>query len=184
MLSTDRSITSGLDTRCERLMASGLYLRDSSVATRLCWVPQGRGHVLVSQADLADKATNKAGSTTSLVDETITISPQSPYPSFSPLPEPAELCAIIHVDRDNFWLTSDGGYLGPSAFCKEILEVKPSCTLSSLGVEPVASDFATVLDMLRALTDQCVARGYGSGMSFFLKRQQGTTWLQTAPPTI
>ncbi|KAI5995060.1 hypothetical protein EDD15DRAFT_2365969 [Pisolithus albus] len=82
-------------------------------------------------------------------------------------PQPALLTAIVRIDRDHFWLTADGGYLGPNAICKEILDIKPSCAFTDLGVDPVQADFPTVLDTLRILTQQCLTPGYSTATSFF-----------------
>ncbi|KAI6020046.1 hypothetical protein PISMIDRAFT_17811 [Pisolithus microcarpus 441] len=167
------STTNRLTTCCDRLMASGLYLGDSTLPTRLHWVPEGRGHVLVYRPHMGDGNPHDPEIAKPLDDESVPISSQSPDHSFSPPPEPAELCAIVRIDRDHFWLTSDGGYLGPNDICKEFLDVKPSCALSSPGLEPMASDFLTVLQMLRLLMEKCVTPGYSSGKSFFSTKMNG-----------
>ncbi|KAI6033928.1 hypothetical protein BKA83DRAFT_4487015 [Pisolithus microcarpus] len=167
MPSLDDSIMTCLTTCHEQLVASSLYLSDSSITTRLHWVPEGQGHVLMYEPHMADGAVHDPGCSNALVDESGSVLAQSPDLSLSPPLVPAELCAIVHIDWDNLWLTSDGSYLGPNAICKGILDVKPSCALSNLGMEPVASDFATVLQMLWALTQQCVTHGFTSGISFF-----------------
>ncbi|KIK13694.1 hypothetical protein PISMIDRAFT_17803 [Pisolithus microcarpus 441] len=108
-----------------------------------------------------------AGNTADLDDESGLTSQLSHDQTDTPPPKGAELSAIVRIDQDNFWLTSDGGYVRPTAICKEILEVKPSCSLSNPAVEPASADFATVLQMLRVLTEECVTLGYSSGKSFF-----------------
>lgn len=151
----------------DRLLASGLYLGDSSIAGRLRWMPEGRGHVLVYDAHMEGTDAKGAGIAADLDDESGLPSEVSPDHSHSPPPKGAELSAIVRIDRENFWLTSDGGYVGPTNICKEILEVKPSCTLSNPSVEPASTDFATVLQMLHLVTEKCVTPGYSSGKSLF-----------------
>lgn len=130
-------------------------------------MPEGRGHVLVYDPDMEGADAKAAGNTADLDDESGLTSQLSHDQTDTPPPKGAELSAIVRIDQDNFWLTSDGGYVGPTAICKEILEVKPSCSLSNPAVEPASSDFATVLQMLRVLTEECVTPGYSSGKSFF-----------------
>ncbi|KAI5997162.1 hypothetical protein EDD15DRAFT_2364660 [Pisolithus albus] len=116
----------------ERLLRGGFYLGDSSVIQSLHWVQDGRGHALTS--------TSKADSTAN--DDDVHMVLPGDFPSHSA--NHATLSAIVRVDRNDFWLTSDGGYQGPSALCKEILHVKPSCALTDPGTMPVSTDYVTV----------------------------------------
>ncbi|KAI6012258.1 hypothetical protein PISMIDRAFT_119218 [Pisolithus microcarpus 441] len=149
-------MTSVLKTSCDCLLASGLYLGDSSIVGRLQWVPEGRG---------ADA--KAVGNTADLDDESGLTSQLSHDQTDTPPPKGAKLSAIVQIDQENFWLASNGSYVGPTAICKEILKVKPSCSLSNPAVEPAPSDFATVLQMLCVLTEECVTPGYSSRKSFF-----------------
>lgn len=93
----------------------------------------------------------------------------------SPAPEPAILSTIVHIDSADFWLTADGGFLGPNSVWKEIVNVKPSCTVMDPGIEPVTFDFAVVIRVLQELTAKCVTPGYTTGKSFFSQRESGPT---------
>ncbi|KAI6041949.1 hypothetical protein EDC04DRAFT_2892453 [Pisolithus marmoratus] len=126
-----------------RLVSSGLYLGDSAIATRLEWVRQDRGHVLSyipHEVSHANAPTAPAGS----VDTGTAEGDGSAESDLSPPPSAAVLSAIVRIDRDDFWLTSDGGYRGPNTFWREILDVKPSCTVSEPGLEPVNLDFVSL----------------------------------------
>ncbi|KAI6011233.1 hypothetical protein BKA83DRAFT_4132225 [Pisolithus microcarpus] len=79
----------------------------------------------------------------------------------------AVLSAIVRIDRDDFWLVSDGGYQGAGSIWKDILDVKPSCALTKPGMQPLDADFATVMTTLRLLTNKCVTPGYALGKSLF-----------------
>ncbi|KAI6011813.1 hypothetical protein PISMIDRAFT_103949, partial [Pisolithus microcarpus 441] len=70
---------------------------------------------------------------------------------------------------------ADGGYHGTTTVCREILDVKPSCALTTPGLEPVKSDFATVLHNLCQITEQCITPGYAAGKSFFTGDHSNTT---------
>ncbi|KAI6012841.1 hypothetical protein BKA83DRAFT_31409, partial [Pisolithus microcarpus] len=76
----------------------------------------------------------------------------------------AILSAIIHIDHNDFWLMADGGYLRPNKVCKDILDVKPSCTLLNPGLEPMISDFPLVLQTLQQCTQRCVTPSFSSGI--------------------
>ncbi|KAI5992237.1 hypothetical protein EDD15DRAFT_2368510 [Pisolithus albus] len=161
------SVTSLLNSTRDRLLASGLYLADPTIAERLWWVPDGRGHVLVYDPRVVDAHPNEASSETDFSDDTALPSEGSPDLTDTPPPKGAELSVIVRIDRDNFWLTSDGGYVEPTAICKELQEVKPSCTLTNPRMEPASTDFDSVLHMLRQLTKQCITTGYSCGKSLF-----------------
>ncbi|KAI6013878.1 hypothetical protein EDC04DRAFT_2609160 [Pisolithus marmoratus] len=138
------------------LLASGLYLADPAVAVNLHWATEATATV----PSVSKNAAN--------MDH----SGKSPL---SPPVDAAVLCAIVHIDHDNFWLTSDGGYHGLNTIWKEILDVKPSCTVLNPGFEPLNSDFTVTLEMLQVLTDKCITPGHSSSQSFFSCNNTGPT---------
>ncbi|KAI5982870.1 hypothetical protein EDD15DRAFT_2377090 [Pisolithus albus] len=143
-------------------MASSLYLGDSQMPANLRWVPEGCGHMLSCIAVPA------VSGTATPTDEDEGPAPDRPanLPPASP-PEHAVLSAIVRIDREDFWLVSDGGYQGPGNVWKDILDVKLSCALTKPSLEPINSDFAVVLNALRLLTQKCVTPGYTLGKSLF-----------------
>ncbi|KAI6012033.1 hypothetical protein EDC04DRAFT_2609606 [Pisolithus marmoratus] len=155
-----------------RLVSSGLYLGDSTIATRLEWVRQDRGHVLsyipheISHANVPTAPARSVDAGTAEGD-------RSAESDLSPPPSAAVLSAIVCIDCDDFWLTSDGGYRGPNTFWREILDVKPSCTVSEPGLKPVNLDFVVVLQMLHMFTEKCVTPGYSRSKSFFSNSNMG-----------
>ena len=81
----------------------------------------------------------------------------SPAPSGSPssltendpsLPEVTILSAVVQINQDDFYLTSDGCYRGPSRFIKSLAQVKPSCSGGVPEAEPFNTDFTTTMDNL------------------------------------
>ncbi|KAI6152800.1 hypothetical protein EDD17DRAFT_1635375 [Pisolithus thermaeus] len=147
-------------TARNRLLASGLYLGDSSIVDNLRWVRDGRADVL----SYVPGCSSPPG--TGDLDS-------PPDRAVSPSSGAAELCAIMRIDREDFWLTADGGYMGPNSLWKEIVDVKLSCAACDPGVAPLTSNFAVVLDVLCVLTQKCVTPGYSAGTSFFLNTKQG-----------
>ncbi|KIK25546.1 hypothetical protein PISMIDRAFT_9547 [Pisolithus microcarpus 441] len=146
----------------ERLMVSGLYLGQSCTASNLEWVREGRGHVL---SHIPAPPINVTATTS---DEEQRPPSDLPTPSdFCAPPERAVLSAIVRIDRDDFWLVSNGGYQGAGSVWKDILDVKPSCALTKPGMQPLDADFATVMTTLRLLTNKCVTPGYALGKSLF-----------------
>ncbi|KAI5997569.1 hypothetical protein EDD15DRAFT_2194608 [Pisolithus albus] len=175
MSSASDTITPILHGSHDHLLAMGLYLGDSTVATNVQWVREGRGHVLVYCPKKDTEESTTEGNSTALKNISSNPTPTTAPANFQAPPEGAELSAIVRIECEHFWLTSDGGYLGPNDICKEILDVKLTCTVGDPGMEPVHSDFPTVLDMLCVLTRQCVMPGYSAGPSLFITEKNRPT---------
>lgn len=187
-MSTDNTaVLSRVLNARNHLIASGLYLGDPSIINRLKWVRDGRGHVLTYVAPATEINTGEPGDddaggesdVTANSETTDDVTPlqsqQATNSALSARPERVILSAIACIDHDDFWLTADGGYHGTTTVCREILDVKPSCALTTPGLEPVKSDFATVLHNLRQITEQCITPGYAAGKSFFTGDHSNTT---------
>ncbi|KAI6016974.1 hypothetical protein BKA83DRAFT_4497514 [Pisolithus microcarpus] len=166
------SVTRVINAR-DRLMASGFYLGDSTITNNLHWVRNGRADIL----SYVPNTVSDAGDTTANTTATTETAPSDVafHCAPSPAAEPAILRAIVCIDSADFWLMADGGYLGPNSIWKEIVDVKPSCTVTDPGIDPVSSDFVVVIQLLQELTANCVTPGYTSGKSFFSTRDTGAT---------
>ncbi|KAI5989258.1 hypothetical protein EDD15DRAFT_2284432 [Pisolithus albus] len=116
-------------------------------------------------------STANSDATAQMMDKRETLpSDDSSDCSESPTPQPAVLSAIVRIDSEDFWLTADGGYLGPNIVWKEFADVKLSCAATDPGLEPVSSDYVVVINVLQHLTEKCVTAGYSSGKSLFSKK--------------
>ncbi|KAI6037404.1 hypothetical protein BKA83DRAFT_9650 [Pisolithus microcarpus] len=82
--------------------------------------------------------------------------------------EPAPLCAITTIDRNDFWLTPLAGYHKPSAIWHDLASVKPSCAITQPSVQPVKEEFNIVVQNLRQLQDSITTPGYQVGKGFIL----------------
>ncbi|KAI5993897.1 hypothetical protein EDD15DRAFT_2366981 [Pisolithus albus] len=82
--------------------------------------------------------------------------------------EPAPLCAIATIDRNDFWLTPLAGYHKPSAIWHDLASVKPSCAITQPSVQPVKEEFNKVIQNLRRLQDSIATPGYQVGKGFIL----------------
>lgn len=187
-MSTDANavLTRVLNAR-NSLLASGRYLGDPSIVDRLEWVRDGRGHVLTYtppatdnfSAEPNDEDTAGESDVPACSETTDVVAPsESEHANntgLSARPQGVVLSAIACIDHDDFWLTADGGYHAATLVCRELLDVKPSCALATPGLEPVRSDFATVLQNLRQITEKCTTPGYASGKSFFTGDIPNTT---------
>ncbi|KAI5986995.1 hypothetical protein EDC04DRAFT_2614945 [Pisolithus marmoratus] len=151
----------------------GLYLADPAIAANLCWVRDGRGHVLSYNLHGASGMSEAMTTVSSLLGDNTVNADHSGNSPLSPCVDAAVLCAIVCIDHNDFWLTSDGGYRGPNTIWREILDVKPSCTVLNPGFDPVNSDFAVALQMLQMLMDKCITPGYSSSQSFFSCNNMG-----------
>ncbi|KAI0633922.1 hypothetical protein C8Q77DRAFT_1036223, partial [Trametes polyzona] len=110
----------------ERLVGSPLYLASPSLRENVTWQRQGRADILVHEELDA------------ILSE----------------PTPAVLSTVFQITSDDFFLTSDGGYRGPTRFHPSLAEVKPTCTGTIPPLDPFRTDFARALDNLRWLQDQ------------------------------
>ncbi|KAI6115606.1 hypothetical protein EDD16DRAFT_1703114 [Pisolithus croceorrhizus] len=137
------------------LLHSGSYLMDTNIATKSEWVSDGHGHILVCVLEMLSEVPSAPGADVpnSCNDVQGVLTPTPPLTSIA---ECAILSAIVCIDQDDFWLTADGGCQGLSSVWKDLLDVKPLCSLSNLGIEPVCSDFPTVLQMLQGFTEHCL----------------------------
>ncbi|KAI6003100.1 hypothetical protein EDD15DRAFT_2467773 [Pisolithus albus] len=86
--------------------------------------------------------------------------------------EPAPLCAIATIDRDDFWLTPLAGYHKPSAIWHDLASVKLSCAVAQPPVEPVKQEFHTVMENLRQLQGAIATPAYQAGKGFILSGGQ------------
>ena len=122
------------------LSRSKFYLGKADVLDEVEWVREGRANRLVVKAD---KDIEKAL-------------------------EMARLSAIVKIDRDDFWLTSDAGYQKPSVVWKSLAEVKPSCAMTMPDVQPAKMDYSRVVANLHNLQERIMTPGYQMGKGFFL----------------
>jgi hypothetical protein len=90
----------------ERLVDSGLYLGHSAFRENIRWCQMGKADRLVIQNTLRLPDTND--------------SPPSESAS-----EVAVISAIAQISSNDFYLTADAGYKGPSTICPEYSSIKP-----------------------------------------------------------
>ena len=130
----------------QRLSTSPFYLGNEAVVDHVQWVRDGRANRLLVKPDENIKSAHND-------------------PSNLPI---AKLSAIVKIDRDDFWLTSDAGYRKPSVVWKTLADVKPSCAITIPDVQPARMDYARVVDNLRTLQEKITTPGYQMGKGFFL----------------
>ena len=82
--------------------------------------------------------------------------------------EMASLSAIVRIDRNDFWMTSDAGYQKPSTVWKDLLDVKPSCAVCAPDLQPVKGNYEKVVENLKQLQAQTQTPGYQMGKGFFM----------------
>lgn len=130
----------------QSLSTSHFYLGNETVIDHVQWVRDGRANrLVVKPGEDVNSASN----------------------DISNLPI-AKLSAIVKIDRDDFWLTSDAGYQKPSVVWKTLAEVKPSCAITIPDVQPAKMDYPRVVNNLRTLQGKITTPGYQMGRGFFL----------------
>jgi len=79
----------------------------------------------------------------------------------------AILSLVARIGFEDFWFTSDGGYRGPTMFCKSLLDVKASFAAECPDVEPFSSDWNTVMTNAAWLQSQA-SKGDGCPKKGFM----------------
>ena len=74
-------------------------------------------------------------------------------------PKMAVLSLVCAVSSEDFWMTADGGWKGPSAITKTFSAVKPSCTLEAPSIDVLRDDYVTGIGNLRWVQDQVAMHG-------------------------
>ena len=75
-------------------------------------------------------------------------------------PELAVLSLIGTISLDDFWMTSDAGWHGPTSITKTLSAAKVSCSASSPPVQELTADFSTALANICWLQDQAATHGF------------------------
>ncbi|KIO14778.1 hypothetical protein M404DRAFT_17638 [Pisolithus tinctorius Marx 270] len=122
----------------QRLIETGLYLGDMSFQDSVRWVRDGR-------ADrLAIKPAEPQGGARKRLP--------SPPPDDSSF-DLAPISAVVQIDSNDYWLTADANYHGPSEIWPDFAIIKLSCVVQMPNVTPFTADWANVTDNLRWLQD-------------------------------
>ncbi|KAG1858505.1 hypothetical protein F4604DRAFT_1684915 [Suillus subluteus] len=124
----------------EHLVDSGLYLGHSAFRDNIRWCRMGKADRLVVQNTLYVSGTNDPASESAL--------------------ELAIISAVMQISSNDFYLTADTGYKGPSTICLEYSSIKPSCTNEQLDIKPFKADFDVVKNNLRWLQDVATTDGF------------------------
>jgi len=141
----------------ERLVDTGLYLGHMSLWDSVHWVRDGR----------ADR---------------LAIKPAEPSDVGKCLPSPpdddssfdlAPILAVVHIDSNDYWLTADVNYRGPSEIWPDYANIKPSCVCQMPDIPPFTADWANVTDNLHWLQDQvAIERWWSAQGRSSLKRRE------------
>jgi hypothetical protein len=127
-----------LDAR-QRLLNTGLYLSHPNIRNKVEWVRDGKGHKLVVK-------------NTKPVDDDAEKSP----------PEMALLSLITVISVDDFWMSPDAGWKGPTSFTKTLTDAKASCTGEKPKIDIFGDDFVTAITNLQWLQDQTATHGFAA----------------------
>jgi hypothetical protein len=138
----------------ERLVDSGTYLGSTSIRKNITWARFGKAQKAVFAFSSATEANSITSSCAS--------SPSDPAETddSTAVPEVTVLSIVVQIGQDDFYLTSDGGYHGPSKFIKSLAHVKPSCSGGVPEAEPFSGDYTTSMDNLRWLLGEATTPGF------------------------
>ena len=131
-----------LDVR-SRLLASGTYLADPDIRTKVEWIRDGKAHKLVMKNTSVDSGVAESNNE-----------------SMPASPEMAILSVIVVISGEDFWMTPDAGWRGATKVSKSFADVKPSCTGEKPLLKILGEDFDTAIGNLKWLQDQTATHGF------------------------
>ena len=148
------------------LLEKGLYLGDTSIINQVSWVRIGKADRLV---------TNNAATEYRSACDLFAADPEAQAP---PTPDPAVLSAVIFIPEEDYWLTSDAGWKGPTAAATSFADVKPSCTGQKPEHEVFAPDFVVVLRNVKDLLEKGRTKGFPEIKGVVVKSNTGASKLK------
>ena len=145
-----------LDIR-KRLLNTGLYLGDRLLRNNVHWVRDG-------QADrLAIKVTEPKGSEDGKEALLALPSPPPDNGSF----DFALISAVVEIDTNDYWLTADANYRGPSDIWPDYAIIKPSCICQMPDVAPFMADWGDMMDNLHWLQEDVATPTFKAKQGLF-----------------
>jgi len=136
----------------DRLVKTGLYLGDMSFRDSVHWVRDGHADRLVTKPAEPQDNTGKC--------------PPSPPPDDGSF-DLAPISAVVQIDNNDYWLTADANYRGPSEIWPDFAIIKPSCVVQMPDVAPFTGDWANVTDNLRWLQDKIATPKFTAKQGLF-----------------
>jgi len=122
------------------LVDTGLYLGDRSLRDTVYWVRDGR----------ADRLAIKVAEPKDSEDGKKTL--PSPPPDNGSV-DLAPISTIVQIDTNDYWLTADANYRGPSEVWPDYANIKPSCVCQMPDAAPFMADWGDMTDNLRWLQE-------------------------------
>ena len=139
-----------LHNACEALVLSdkAIYLSLPDKLSDLWWVCVGNADLLITEESAAKYLE---------AQQALQADPRAPAPS---VPKSNVLLAVVHIPAEDYWLTSDGMWKGPTDAAKMLADVKPSCTGQVPTHEVFSGDYANVLKHLKTILDMACTKGF------------------------
>ena len=139
------------------LLDMGLYLGDRLLWNNVHWVRDG-------WADrLAIKVTEPKGSEDGKEALPALPSPPPDNGSF----DFALISAVVEIDTNDYWLTVDANYHGPSDIWPDYAIIKPSCICQMPDVVPFMADWGDVTDNLHWLQEDVATPTFKAKQGLF-----------------
>lgn len=151
---------------CTALLKKGLYLGDTGIVNQVSWVCIGKSDCLVT--------TDAAAEYQSTCD-LFAADPKAQAPA---TPDLAVLSAVVFIPEEDYWLTSDTGWKGPTAAATSFADVKPSCTGQQPEHEVFAPDFVVVLRNIKDLLEKGCMKGFPEIKGIIIKSSTGASKLK------
>ena len=126
----------------EALLTGSVYLGEPGATNNVAWVRVGKGGRLVTKEVATEY---KSSSDLSAADpDSFTLTN----------PDSAILSAVVLIPEENYWLTADANWKGPSTVAPKLSDAKASCTGQAPDNEIFLPDFATMLTNIQEIMEK------------------------------
>ena len=123
----------------DALVTGSVYLGEPSVANNVAWVCVGK----------ADWLVNKEAATKYMSSRDF--SAADPHSFTLTNPNATILSTVVLIPEEDYWLTTDANWKGPSTVAPKLSDAKASCTGQAPENEVFLPDFATVLNNIKEI---------------------------------
>ena len=121
----------------EALVTGSVYLGEPGVAHNVTWVHVGRADQLVTNETATEY---KSSGNLSAID---------PESSTLTNPNATIISAVVLISEEDYWLTVDANWKGPSMVAPNLSDAKASCTGQAPDNEAFVPDFPTVINNIK-----------------------------------
>ena len=135
-------------TPVKLLLQEVVYLGEPHVANNVTWACVGKAYWHVTDETATEYKSSSDLSAVDLESFTLT-NPDAPI-----------LSAVVLISEEDYWLTVDANWKGPSTVAPKLSDAKASCTGQAPDNEVFIPDFLTVLNNIKDIIAKGQTKGF------------------------